>query len=155
MSPWRSAYEGVSKSFRTGRLERELQMVQLPATSCSCIAILWASVVNFAAITLCVASQRVFIVVISLWLSPETFGYILVSVGTSWLSILVKWQKFRLSSRHMQPTNKVTEEDQLCTFWTLKWDITFDECGLLYIYIYMYVCFELFCMPFTKVARLN
>jgi hypothetical protein len=23
-------YEGVSKSFRTGRLERELQMVQLP-----------------------------------------------------------------------------------------------------------------------------
>jgi len=33
-------YEGVSKSFRTGRLERELQMVQLPATKCSCIAIL-------------------------------------------------------------------------------------------------------------------
>jgi len=33
-------YEGVSKSFRTGRLERELQMVQLFATMCSCIAIL-------------------------------------------------------------------------------------------------------------------
>jgi hypothetical protein len=33
-------YEGVSKSFRTGRLERELQRVQLSATSCSCIAIL-------------------------------------------------------------------------------------------------------------------
>jgi hypothetical protein len=33
-------YEGVSKSFRTGRLERELQMVQLSATKCSCIAIL-------------------------------------------------------------------------------------------------------------------
>jgi hypothetical protein len=32
-------YEGVSKSFRTGRLERELQMVQLSATRCSCIAI--------------------------------------------------------------------------------------------------------------------
>jgi hypothetical protein len=30
----------VSKSFRTGRLERELQMVQLSATRCSCIAIL-------------------------------------------------------------------------------------------------------------------
>jgi transposase len=27
-------YEGVSKSFRTGRLERDLQMVQLAATSC-------------------------------------------------------------------------------------------------------------------------
>jgi hypothetical protein len=33
-------YDGVSKSFRTGRLERELQMVQLSATRCSCIAIL-------------------------------------------------------------------------------------------------------------------
>jgi hypothetical protein len=34
------AYEGVSKSFRTGHLEREVQMVQLSATRCSCIAIL-------------------------------------------------------------------------------------------------------------------
>jgi hypothetical protein len=57
-------YEGVSKSFQTGRLERELQMVQLSATTCSCIAILWASLVSFAAITLCVASQRVFIFVL-------------------------------------------------------------------------------------------
>jgi hypothetical protein len=56
-------YEDISKIFRTGRLERELQMVQLSATRCSCIAILWVSLVKFAAITLCVASQRVFIVV--------------------------------------------------------------------------------------------
>jgi hypothetical protein len=34
------SYEDVYKSFRTGRLERELQMVQLSATRCSCIAIL-------------------------------------------------------------------------------------------------------------------
>jgi hypothetical protein len=33
-------YEAVSKSFRTGRLERELKMVQLSATRCSCVAIL-------------------------------------------------------------------------------------------------------------------
>jgi hypothetical protein len=33
-------YEDISKSFRTGRLERELQMIQLSATRCSCIAIL-------------------------------------------------------------------------------------------------------------------
>jgi hypothetical protein len=33
-------YVGVTKSFRTGCLERELQMVQLSATRCSCIAIL-------------------------------------------------------------------------------------------------------------------
>jgi len=29
-------YEGVSKSFQTGRLGRELQMVQLSATRWSC-----------------------------------------------------------------------------------------------------------------------
>jgi len=33
-------YEGVSKSLRTGSLERELQMVQPCATRCSCNAIL-------------------------------------------------------------------------------------------------------------------
>jgi hypothetical protein len=54
-------YEGVSKSFRTGLLERELQMAELSATRCSYIAILWLSLVNFAAIKLCVASQSVFI----------------------------------------------------------------------------------------------
>jgi hypothetical protein len=59
----RNKCECVSKSFRTGRLERELQMVQISATRCSCIAILWVSSVNFAAIMLCVASQRVFVVV--------------------------------------------------------------------------------------------
>jgi hypothetical protein len=74
------AYEDVSKSFQTGRLERELQMVQFSATRYSCISVLWVSLVSFAAITLCVASQRVFIVaaVVLLWLSPETFGYTLV-----------------------------------------------------------------------------
>jgi hypothetical protein len=35
-----AVYEGVSKSFWTGHLEQELQMVQLSATRCSCIAIL-------------------------------------------------------------------------------------------------------------------
>jgi hypothetical protein len=53
-------YEGVFKIFRTGLLERELHMVQLSATRCSCIAVLWFSLVSFAAITLCVASQQVF-----------------------------------------------------------------------------------------------
>jgi hypothetical protein len=39
-------------------------MVQLSATTCTCIIILRVSLVSFAAITLCVASQRVFIVVV-------------------------------------------------------------------------------------------
>jgi hypothetical protein len=38
--PLNQVYEGVSKSFRTGRLESELQMLQLSATRCSFIAIL-------------------------------------------------------------------------------------------------------------------
>jgi len=45
-------YEGVFKSFRTGRLERELQMIQISATKCNCIAILCVSLMSFAAITL-------------------------------------------------------------------------------------------------------
>jgi hypothetical protein len=57
-------YEGVSKSFRTGRLERDLQMLQLSATRYSYINILWTSLVSFAVITLCVVSQQVFIVII-------------------------------------------------------------------------------------------
>jgi hypothetical protein len=59
-----NTFEGVTKSFRTGRLEQELQMVQLSATRCSCIAILSVSLASFTAITLCVAFERVFIVVL-------------------------------------------------------------------------------------------
>jgi hypothetical protein len=57
-------YEGVTKSFRTGHLERELQMVQLSATRCSCIAILWVGLASFDATTLFVVAQRVFIVAV-------------------------------------------------------------------------------------------
>jgi hypothetical protein len=57
-------YTRVYSSFRTGHLELELQMIQFSATRCSYIAILRAILVSFAAITLCVASQRVFIVVV-------------------------------------------------------------------------------------------
>jgi hypothetical protein len=54
IAKWSKTYEVVSKSFRTGRLEREQQMIQLSATS----------LVSFATVTLSVASQRVFIVVV-------------------------------------------------------------------------------------------
>jgi len=57
-------YQCVSKSFRTGRMELELQMMQLSAIRFNCIAILWVSLVSFAARILCVASQQVFIIVI-------------------------------------------------------------------------------------------
>jgi hypothetical protein len=84
-------YEGVTKRFRTGCLERELKMVQLSTTRCSCIAILWVSLVSFAAITLYVASQRVFIVLIVYFvidsvrkLLDTPSYYILPSVNTSY-----------------------------------------------------------------------
>jgi hypothetical protein len=59
-----STHEGVSKSFRAGRLERKLQMIQLSATRRSYIAILWVSLVSFSATTLCVGTQRLFVVVV-------------------------------------------------------------------------------------------
>jgi hypothetical protein len=51
-------YEDVSKSFRPGRLERELQMVKRSANRYSCIAILWVSLVSFSTTNLCVASSE-------------------------------------------------------------------------------------------------
>jgi hypothetical protein len=90
-------FEFVSKSFRTGRLEREPQMVQLPATRCSCITILWVSLVSFAAITLCVASQRVFIVVYfvtdsapKLLDTPSYISDLNISVELIWRKTLAK-----------------------------------------------------------------
>jgi hypothetical protein len=74
-------YESVSKSFRTSRLEREIQMVQLCATRCSFIAILWLSLVSFAAITLCgyfSTSVRSYYCLFLYRLSPEKFAYTLV-----------------------------------------------------------------------------
>jgi hypothetical protein len=52
---------GVTKSFRTGGLERETQMVQLFATQDAVVISLFCevSLVSFAAITLFVTSQRV------------------------------------------------------------------------------------------------
>jgi len=72
-------HKGVSKSFQTDRLKRELQMVEISATRCSCIAILWVSLVSFVAIILSIASRRVFTLVILLsnqsgifWIHPRT-----------------------------------------------------------------------------------
>jgi hypothetical protein len=75
--------EGVSKSFRPGYLEWELQMVQLSATRCSCIAILWVSLMSFATITHCVASQWEFIV--------AHIYFIVTQFGNLWIHPHVTW----------------------------------------------------------------
>jgi hypothetical protein len=57
-------------------------MVQLCVARCSCITISYDSLVGFAARTLCVASQRVFVVVVYLvstqsgnfWIHLHTLG---------------------------------------------------------------------------------
>jgi hypothetical protein len=76
---------GCIKSFRTGRLERGLQLVQLSATRCSCIAILWVSLVSSVAITLCVVSRWGFV-----------FYFVVDSVRKFWIhphiiTVKIKW----------------------------------------------------------------
>jgi hypothetical protein len=86
-------HEGVSST-----LERELQMVELSATRCSFVAILWVSLVSFAAITLCVASRRMFIVVIvyfvmtqsgNFWIHPR--NYVVLLTGSHMAMFSEKW----------------------------------------------------------------
>jgi hypothetical protein len=52
-------------------------MVQLSATRCSCKAILSVSLVSFAAITLCVASQQVFV--------PVSVYFVMTQSGNFWI----------------------------------------------------------------------
>jgi hypothetical protein len=73
-----NSYKGVSKSFQTDHLEWELQTVQLSATRCSCVAIFWVSLMSYATITPCVASQQVCVVVYfinSVWKLLDTPSY--------------------------------------------------------------------------------
>jgi hypothetical protein len=83
-------YEGVSKSFRTGRLARELRMLQLSASRYSRLAILWVSLASFSVIILCVPSQRVFVVVYFIIDSVrellDTHSYMARIVFDSWNS---------------------------------------------------------------------
>jgi hypothetical protein len=50
-------------------------MVQLSATKCNYIAILSVSLVSFAAVTLCVSSQRVFLLLLFISLSTRSENF--------------------------------------------------------------------------------
>jgi hypothetical protein len=100
-SMFSNIYEGVSRSFRTGRLERELQMVQLSATRCSCIAILCVSLVSFATITFCVASQRVFVVVIVVVVYFVVDSVRKLSDTPSYLTITFRIKRSYISYNHI------------------------------------------------------
>jgi hypothetical protein len=82
----RLVYDGVSKIFRTGRLEQEQQMVQLSATRCSCITILLSQSSEFCRHnSLCCFSATVYCSkgIFRYRLSPGTFGYTLVCIINS------------------------------------------------------------------------
>jgi hypothetical protein len=71
-------YEGVSKSFWTGRLDQELQVVQLSATRCSCIALSLSQSSDFYCHnTLCCFSRSVYCCkhIFCNQLNLEAFGY--------------------------------------------------------------------------------
>jgi hypothetical protein len=70
-------------------------MVQLSATKYNFIAVLWVSLVSFATITFCIASQRVFIVVYFVIDSVrklfDTPSYVCFSVLFSLLYVEALW----------------------------------------------------------------
>jgi hypothetical protein len=72
-------------------------MVQLSATRCSCIGILWVSLVTFAAINLCVASQRVFIVVVVVYFVIDLVRTLLDA--TSY--VFVAWYLFKKIGKNL------------------------------------------------------
>jgi hypothetical protein len=75
---------GCIRKFPDWTTGARTQMVQFSATRCRCIDILWVSLLSFAAVTLCVASQRVFVVVYFIIDSVrkliDTFSYYLHSL---------------------------------------------------------------------------
>jgi hypothetical protein len=69
-------------------------MVQLSANRRSCIAILSVSLVSFAAITLYIASQRVFVIVVVL-------DFVMTQSGNFWINTRI--------------AHKATDEFELCS----------------------------------------
>jgi len=90
--------------------------------TCSCNAILWVSLVSFAAITICVASQRVFIVVvISLFTQSGNFW---IHPRTNWQDNTKEyvsnytWVKWVIKSNNEAKTDRKEEHKQ--RRWNLK-----------------------------------
>jgi hypothetical protein len=108
-------YDGVSKSFCTGRLEQELQMVQLSTTRCSCIAILWVILVSFVSITLCIVSQRVFIVIVVVYFVIDSIRKLLVTPSYAKIQKYNSWNETLLTTEILcYPTKWLVPQLQNC-----------------------------------------
>jgi hypothetical protein len=112
-------YDCVSKNFRTGRLERELHIVQLSATRCSCIATMWVSLASFAAITLCIASQRVFVVV-SVYFVIDSVRKLLDTPSYTVSSIHTAASTYMPSLNIPEMSGPELQKDATQTYWTLN-----------------------------------
>jgi len=64
-------------------------LAQLSATMCSRIAIFWVILVSFAAVTLCAASQRVFVIVYFVINSILVYCYCTLSMHPHYSTTLV------------------------------------------------------------------
>jgi hypothetical protein len=106
-------------------------MVQLSATRCSCIAILWVSLMSFASITLCLASQRVFNVLVVVvvvvvvdfvidsvrnWIHPR----IIIEEDANTLQSNMRKQKRYIWLRTGVTTANTSEKDLYCILNTAK-----------------------------------
>jgi hypothetical protein len=142
-------YEGVSTSFWTGCLEWELQIIQLSATRCSCIAVLWVSLVSFTTINFCVASwviQKVslYFVIDWVWKLMDTPLYTQFSVLTMPWNTTVNWfpKVFSVLLLHCSECVKMIWSEALWrrflglgTYTGTKW-VECDGCSNTGIYIF-------------------
>jgi hypothetical protein len=139
-------YEGASKSFRTGRLERELQTVHFSPTRRVYVAILWISLVSSVAITLCVvAFQRVFIVVSAYFVIDsvrkllDTPTYIQVWIWFSW-NVSRSWHEHPTHSRYVgYCQQQLTFPFRLCFY---LWSMTLNL--FLYFLVISTLCVTIF-----------
>jgi hypothetical protein len=130
-------YEGVSKNFWTSRLERELQMVQLSAARCSCIAILWVSLVRFAAITVCVVSQQVFIIVVIYFLinsdrkllGTPTYKCILLPFShVSFHSMFINWSYKSVAYKLVNGPRVIKLLRSIALGFAMSKDVSYKSC---------------------------
>jgi hypothetical protein len=106
-------------------------MVQLSANKCSCVAILWVSLLSFDTITLCVASERVFIVVYfvmtqsgNFWIHPRILPlrFYFVFLKSDYFLVCVVSKQLQVESKIQSHfTDKRNNSEILCQFYMALW----------------------------------
>jgi hypothetical protein len=96
-------------------------MVQVSATRCSYITILWVSLMSITTITLCVASQQVFILLLTqfvkFWIHPHTCSA--KCDVLSW-SVSRSWRSSQISDIPFPTLLSASVEGQTCFFASMR-----------------------------------